>query len=72
MELSKSVRYRGRVKNNNDVGFDMDLVVRILKIKEYKQLRHPLLGHPILTYSVSVVGSGQHSAAPWVTHCKSV
>ncbi len=38
----------------DDPGFDLDLMVMILKkIQKSKQLRHPVLGYPILTYSVS-------------------
>ncbi len=39
---------------NDHSGFDLVLLVKILKkIQRSKQLLHPLLGHPILTYSVS-------------------
>ncbi len=50
-----------RQSTENDCpGFDLVLLVKLLKkIQRSKQLLHPLLGYPILTYSVS----------PRVQHC---
>ena len=60
MELLQvgEVSWQGSVSNNLD--FDLDLLIKILKkIQKSKQLMHPLLGIPIITYSVS----------PRVQHC---
>ena len=60
MELMHFCEAPQQSTRNDDVGFDMDLVVRVLKkIHRSMQLQHPLLGHPILTYNVS----------PRVQHC---
>ncbi len=60
MELLQVGEVSWQCSKNDDSGFDLDLLVRILKkIQKSKQMQHPLLGYPILTYSVS----------PRVQHC---
>ncbi len=60
MEILLSGEVSRQSTKNGNTGFRLDLLVRILKkIQKSKHVLHPLLGHPITTYSVS----------PRVQHC---